>query len=717
MNNIDITGLAVDGDAATASLLAGAASSTQTYFSNDGGISWTRSRKQPTGDSKTYVLLASDFGSSSEAYAATSGSESAFSLSQDGCATWNQVGLVDTTISSIIDLAPSPGYSQDETLFMLTFGSKHSLWRSTDGATTWERVITSTLPQVDSISLVQLSPQYGNDSQVVFIAGSSNGSPALWKSADNGRSFIRYPALDPDTGNTTSIDTWAVVNNNELFIGSDGLVYYSSNGGFFYSSGVPCGSQSLNSIAILPGSEQDKTILAGNTNGWVYWSNDDGTSFEPLPPDATSSPLTGLITVAFDPKFASNNIVYAASATADKGMYRFTIGTSTEWESIDGNLPAGGMLNQLAVSANGTLYAANSEADGGMERSLNPTYSLGPTFETVTRGLDDSATLSGLWLRENRLWSIDTTNTRLMTFIEGLTLPVVLLSPADKTQGIGTITNHAINNITLDWEGWSGATSYQWQLDYESNFSSVPTGFEGTTQATSVRLPALEPATTYYWRVRASAPVLSPWSAKYSFTTSLGTETVNLSLNKPEAGASEVPVSPLFQWSAVAGADAYELLVATDVNFANPAVVKVGDYALPATAWECNISLKYDSTYYWKVRAIGANTHSAWSAVSAFTTQPAPEPVKETTPPPATPSAPLPQPQPADAPLLIVPSPTELKAQTSLPLPPPPLPPTPQPTPAPTTPEWTIYLISALFFVILLLLIITLIMATRTRHG
>ena len=723
LSNIDVTGLAVNGNSATASILAGAAGSAQTYFSSDGGTSWIKSRKEPTGTSDTYVLLANDFGSSGKAYCATSGGESAFSMSMESRTTWNQVGLIDTTVSSIIDLAPSPGYSQDETLFMLTFGGEHSLWRSLDGAGTWERVLCSTLPGVDSMALVQLSPQYGSDSQVVFLAGSSSGSPTVWKSADGGQSFIRYHTFDPDTGNTISIDTWEVFNDNELFIGSydgsNGLVYNSTSGGFMYSTGTICGSQLLNSIVLSPNYEQDGTILIGNTNGWVYWSNDGGSSFEPLPLYATSPPLTGSVTVAYDPDFNNNKIIYAASSTADKGVYRFTIGTSTEWEQIDSNLPAGGLLCQVTVSANGTLYAANSISDDGMERCLNPTYSLGPTFETVTRGLTDGATLSGLWLSENNLWSIDTTNTKLMTFNECLTSPVTLLLPADETQGAGSVTNHSITNVSLDWEAWSGATSYEWQLDYDSNFSAVPSGFEGTLSATSVRLPSLEPATTYYWRVRASAPVLSPWSVKYTFTTSLETEPVNLNLNQPETGAGNVSISPLFQWSAVTGADAYELLVSTDVNFASTAIVKAGDYSLPSTAWQCNVNLNHDILYYWKVRATGANTHSAWSAVSAFTTESAPPPEKVPLPQVAPPLMLSPQPQLPDASLLTMPTPAGFKAQTSspplvAPLPPP----APEPAPpAPTTQEWAMYLITALFFVILLLITVILVMAVRIRNG
>jgi hypothetical protein len=332
-------------------------------------------------------------------------------------ANWNQISLIDTDVTDIIDLAPSPRYSQDYTLFMLTFGGEHSLWRSLNGGVSWERVYTSALPDVDQIDRVELPPQYGGNSRVVFIAGSSNGNPAIWKSTDNGQSFTRQIAPSP-------IDTWAVVDDTTLFIGSydgsNGLVYRTTTSGSTYPEGIVAGNQSLNSIVLSPNYNEDKTILVGNKDGWVYWSEDNGASFRPLPPHATSKPLSGNITVAFDPKYSTNNTVYAASDTTDKGIYRFIIGKSNAWEAIDS--PAGGMIGQIIVSAEGTLYATNFKADGGMERCLNPTYPLGPTFETATDGLDDGAKLIGLWLSDHRLWSIDTAHTRLVTYSDSLSL-------------------------------------------------------------------------------------------------------------------------------------------------------------------------------------------------------------------------------------------------------------------------------------------------------
>jgi hypothetical protein len=204
-----------------------------------------------------------------------------------------------------------------------------------------------------------------------------------------------------------------------------------------------------------------------------------------------------------------------------------------------------------------------------------------------------------------------------MTFTDSLVVPVILTSPPDQATSIDA------RNVNLDWRSASGATKYEWQLDYDTDFSSAP--FEGDTKASSVRLPEqLKLATTYYWRVRVTEPVLSPWSATESFTTSLGSSIIAPNLRSPGAGAKSVGVRPVFQWSAMAGADSYELLVSTSTSFTNSVITKLGTYALPATAWQSDINLDYDTTYYWKVRASGSGTYSAWSAVSAFTTKSSP---------------------------------------------------------------------------------------------
>jgi len=720
-SNIDITGLAVYSNNSAVILVAGSANSARTYISMDGGISWTRSSKVPTGGSDACVLMAADFATTGKMYAATSGNGSALSISRDIGASWNQVSFIDTTITNIVDLAPSPNYSQDNTLFMITSGEADNLWRSQDSGNTWERVFSSDYAGVDSLNLVLLPPQYGRDSQKVLSAGASGGNPAIWESNDNGQSYLCRVTHDPATGTTFPVDTWAMAGSNTLHVGSyngtQGLIYQTRNGGFFFSEGKPAGNSPLYSMALSPDYENDGNILTGNNGGWIYFSSDNGTSFQPLPIDATLPPLTGKVAVAFDPKFSTNHIVYATGDAADKGIYRFTIGQSTAWERIDNTLPAGAIVNRLSVSGEGILYAINTHLNGGMERCLNPKSASGPTFETITNGLSTGFVLSGLWQRDRRLWAIDTTSDKLMTFCDTLASPPVQVSPENNTLSIGSLIDHAVKNITIDWETIDGATSYEWQCSHDTDFSSIPSGLEDTTSSSYVLLPALEPATTYYWRVRASAPIFSPWSPKWSFTTSLDTEIVALKPEIPAAGAAGVPIKPVFQWTAVVGAEAYELLVATDVDFSRPAIVKINDYSLPANAWQCDVSLDYGTTYYWKVRATASGTHSAWSSVGVFTTRT--PPVTDIVPTATTPVK-------IQDPITAL---TPSKNIFSLPTTPAPeqiFPPSPSTPPSsvqvpvlnqlPDLPAWLIYLIGGLLLIVVLALIIVLAVVLKIRR-
>lgn len=707
LDGVDVTGLAVSGNATTAFLLAGAAQSNQIYRSPDSGLSWSRSIKAPTGQSLTSVLMSANFTTSGVALAATSGLDSACSDTTDWGVTWNQKGLIDTTIDNIVDLAVSPDYHRDGTLFLLTFDStdtEHSLWRSLNSGGRWTRVLASSLIDTGNFNLVDFSPQYGNDRQAVFLSGANSAGPAIWKSTDNGQLFTRQSMPLP-------VDTWTAIDDDTLLLcsynGSNGLLLRTNSHGLLQPSATVVSSYPVKSIAVSPDYENDGTILIGDGNGGVYWSNDNGFSFQSLPAYTTSPPLTGNILVAFDPGFSSNKDVYAASgtpATSDskQRIYRFTIGASQNWKSIDGALPAGSILSQLALSPEGTLYATNSQTvsttsgEGGIERSLNPRSPLNATFETVTRGLNDGATLNGLWAIGNHLWSIDTSNTRIMTYTDSLVQPPALTTPLNKAPGIG------ISNVSLDWKTLPGATEYRWQLNYDDNFSSIPSGFSGDTTSSSTRLPPLEMATTYHWRVRASEPVLSPWSATWSFTTYLGTTIYAPELYSPKAGTRGVLTNPVFQWSAIAGAENYELLVSSDISFSNPIIKRIGDNALPVTAWQSDINLDGDTTYYWKVRGISSGSYSAWSAVGAFTTVAMTAPA--TGPPPTLPQSPSPpaSPEASPSPQSGLSSAAPQPAQSPLPL---------------SLPDWATYLIVTLLIIIVLLLVTIIITIARIKQA
>jgi hypothetical protein len=94
-------------------------------------------------------------------------------------------------------------------------------------------------------------------------------------------------------------------------------------------------------------------------------------------------------------------------------------------------------------------------------------------------------------------------------------------------------------------------------------------------------------------------------------------------LSVPAAGANTA-VKPIFQWSTINSAEKYDLLVAADTAFSDIIIDKTGDNAVDTNAWESDILLKNDTTYYWKVKAVSKNSFGGWSAVGAFITDTAP---------------------------------------------------------------------------------------------
>lgn len=651
MDEVDITGLAVCGSLESCSILAGAGNAAAVYYSADAGDHWTEDLKPPSGERDTCVLMVPDFVSSSLAYAVTSGRESAFSISRDKGRSWNQISLVDTRVTSILDLAISPAYSQDNTLLLLTADIQSSLWKSSSGGLRWERVFHSSPAVPERASLVMVSPEYAVNEKI-FLAGSSQGNPVIWKSEDNGRSFTKYYSTDPETGSPVEINAWTIAPGDLIFVasfdGDNGLVYQTGGDGLNYTDVATAGGNVLNTLEFWPDYGNEGAVLAGSIDGYVYFSEDGGKVFEALPYGSTQAPLAGAVTVAFDSGFSQNKTIYAASSEANSGIHRFVVGASSAyWESVDSTLPVGTKIGQLVSSHGGLLYAVNMQAvnnsqrKGGIERSINPAAQT-PVFETVTSGLNDGIILKMLRVQGSNLWTVivDLNTTRLLSCTDSLTTPVGLVSPADMTTGLDT------RGVKIAWEVLSGATRYHWQVDTDQNFAVIPSGLEGRTDSLFQTLPSLDPDTTYYWRVRADQPVTSPWSAIRSFSTKVsspnspvipgpGVDPEPLAVPRLTEPGSAKPVSinPVFKWSAT-GADRYILVVSKSDAFTDLVIDKSGSSACNTNVWICDMALEYDTAYYWKVRAVYGSQVSDWSGAGIFVTEKAPDDLSPVLPAP-----------------------------------------------------------------------------------
>ena len=87
----------------------------------------------------------------------------------------------------------------------------------------------------------------------------------------------------------------------------------------------------------------------------------------------------------------------------------------------------------------------------------------------------------------------------------------------------------------------------------------------------------------------------------------------------PAGGERDVPLTPTFSWTAVAGAAGYYFEFADNANFVAPLVKLDGDLGrLITTAYAYVTELPYSTAYYWRVKAVSGTTEAGNLAQSAW---------------------------------------------------------------------------------------------------
>ena len=609
-------------------ILAGTTSG-KLHISKDWGITWEQPSKPPTGEVVTAAIITPE-----GFYVATIGTESAVSFSAD-CDSWQQVSWIDSRVDAVLDFAVSPDCSHNQTVYLLTWGGSYSLWQSTDGGGNWIRCLNSSLTG-EIFEKLGLSPDYGQFRQAVFLAGrDTNGKPAIWRSDNGGQSFT-------SRGCPLNVDCWEIIGDDALIIGSfdgeSGVILGSHNSGFSYKQAV-VGSTPVKSLAVAGSEKTGWQVLAGNTTGDIFFSADSGVSFKELP---AIPGVGGSITFAIELNIEEGTRIYATSDLTEGGIYYGVVGENMTWDKLEfsGELSRT-RTGSIAVSDTGLLYAADLEALnheqgwGKVVRILEPCEGSA-VAEEITEGLTEGNSLEKLVVVGDTLWAMDITGYRLLCFTDTLADPVELASPQNEEEGVGISGDGCASKIKLEWNALEGATSYRWQVSSSSTFSPIENVIEGLTSSTEAVLPELEAENSYFWRVRAVSPNISFWSETGKFKTSCSTRVVAPKLERPFPAEKDVATQPLFQWEKIEGADCYELVVAADSNFKEVVITCTDQQALYANAWQVPESLEYETSYFWRVRAVDAGGVSDWSGVGSFQTVDVPVKPDTTVKPPST---------------------------------------------------------------------------------
>ena len=578
---------------------------------------WYAALNAPTGATDTYLALDPDFASNNKMYAGTVGGESAVSVSDDGAVNFYQVGLIDSGITSIQDLAVASATE----LFMATENGStiDSIWHSTNGGASWVRVLAANFT---NSPIVRLSPDYATD-QTLWIA--DPGTTVMRLSQNGGAGW----AARIGAGNLVDM------------VAADGFTLYaivgtalrqSNNGGWTWPippKPIAGATGGINSIAIDGGTGD---LVVGGAGGTVHRLTAGAGEFAPAIGGPTGLGGVGAVTIAFDAGYANNGTLYATAAGA-AGVWRFTIGRDTSWAAIGvsgaapNDTPAIGNSVGM-VAASDALYVADAAANGGIQRSMN---AAGPPpdieWSNAAGGpnkLPAGTTLASLALTEGSNVLFATASGppwKLYTYTDTLTA----IAPAPLAPENGTVATSA-TTVKFTWDNPANATPpFQYVVQYDTRAD-----FKTATSLAAVAHPvnyatnanALISGKKYYWRVRVSAPVIGAWSEAWTVTTQL-----QAVLNAPTPGGPtergtapggwDAPLSPTFSWGAYKNATGYHFQLSKDAAFTD---VLVDDTLGTVTSYQYTGELDNSTTYYWRVKALGADTDTDWSAVAGFTT-------------------------------------------------------------------------------------------------
>ena len=593
----DFCSLEVSGNLLMAGTFDMSAPNAEVWVSQNNGVTWNEASKNPTG-SFNYpcnVLISTAGSTTGLAFAATGGSQSAISVSEDNGDTWNQIAFIDTTISSIDDLAFDPTGTSAAMITYDSTDSTFSLWKTADvnvAAPQWQRTLcTAYSTTINEFTMVE----YSMDGAVAMLYDESNDQ--VYRSSNNLQTFAPWK----------STTLWGTINDWVVY--DSASVYAACDNGFWSTAvvGSDLVGVDLESIAIQtgfdPGDSAADVLVVGDVNGNAYISYDAGDNLEV----AVSIAGSGNVYVAFDASntiyFANGTVVYTAAIGATN------IGTRTTMPST-----GVGTLVDIAVSPDDTLYVLDSGGD--LSRYLINDTRVDGTQSGWDRADNSTGTTWELWITSgsNVAWTTDGSDVFLLD--DTLTGMVSV-----------TVTNVSAFGCTVSWTAMTGATHYQvkfyeynavtdsWSTYYSSIYIAAPLTSMNTADYFTM---FFDDATDYRVDVRVnnngSSSIsdeveYSRYSVHQAFTTKYFMD-MPFPVN-PSQGNEEVSLYPAFGWSAVPNAASYTVHVSDQANFSN----LLADVSVTTTAYTYDgAALAYDTPYYWRVRAVAPdNSVGIWS--------------------------------------------------------------------------------------------------------
>ena len=620
--------------------------------------------------------------------------ESAFQYSMDNGFAWNQIGIVNTWISELSDVAAvekqeGSNVLGNSTLYLASLNDNltvipniDSVWRSTSDplGRLWER--TFTLPSSNSGIILRLAPR--------DTASSTISSVVVF--ADLGTENITYSANWGETWSEvlpgTTVKDISLRDESTMYVLDDYNVRKLSLSGAAWQTIKKLGTNMMapaHTVCNPPQISTEKEYVfvgsEGNSDTGVAWAD----FAAPLPQFTVlrELPEQGNVHIVTDDLYDSHKNIYVGIndvITNNDGLvYRWTMDTSTNWDPLE---PTDRGFYGICM-LNSVLYGAwNTDIDppiysSGADRTLEARVRVppAPQWDQLVDGIPQtnlvqftreptslhisSNTYNTLWAIDDRAYDFPSKVGCLWQFVDS----VAKLGPWPTAPAPGSfigadpVTGRS-QQIDFKWRPLIDIFGYDVLIAKDVNFtlpltqqlqmtpvddvtgSWVVTPAEQNDPSCWISPGMLEVGRSYYWRVRGSrswsgTPIHSPWSPTLFFSVRPGfmvtSEYTGPTLLTPVDGICSNCLPPIrFSWSPIKNARMYQFTLARDAQLQDV----IAQETTETTAFEIKSRLPLSTPYYWQVKAV-APVISDPSPVGTFTlseniTQPQKQPTART---------------------------------------------------------------------------------------
>ena len=179
-------------------------------------------------------------------------------ISHDSGATWTLAGLSGEIVRTVEQSLSSPD--------IFVAGTRSGVFRSADGAQTWQRISPEGDPELRNVDSLAIDP---HDAQIIYV-----GTYHLpWKTVDAGKHWTAVAAGMIEDSDVMSLRVDAT-SSKRIFASACSGIYRSENGGAVWTKlqGIPFSSRRTQSI--VQDAQDPRTLYAATTEG--LWVTRDG---------------------------------------------------------------------------------------------------------------------------------------------------------------------------------------------------------------------------------------------------------------------------------------------------------------------------------------------------------------------------------------------------------------------------------------------------------